>query len=338
MQRDLTGTRNVGLRPADPPTGPLGKGADGVKLSDPTKGLSGGALERLWLEEESLGGYRKFWEQAAVVDAVHAIADQETATSFEVSGTTDADALWEVLPDSEAVVLEIGCGIGRVMQHLAGRYREVRGIDISAEMVTQGRRRLGHLPNLHFHHGNGYDLEPFADVSFDLVYSGFAFQHMPKTVAYNYFLETRRVLRPGGLFSFQLPNLLRETHFAQFNHFAQPWFVQHPYPMCFWTPVEVVWLLSRAGLWVEALDEQMVVLARKTQAPGAVAEQFQASIDSELAGLTSSGRIAELDRQVMELERQLDRFRRHPIIRLALAARRAIRRPRRPADRQTPAT
>jgi SAM-dependent methyltransferase len=228
-----------------------------VKLSDPPKGLSGSALERLWLEEESLGGYRKFWEQAAVVDAVHAIADQETATSFEVSGTTDADALWEVLP-----------------------------------------------------------LEPFADASFDLVYSGFVFQHMPKTVAYNYFLETRRVLRPGGLFSFQLPSLLRETHFAQFDHFAQPWFVQHPYPMCFWTPVEVVWLLSRAGLWVEALDEQMVVLA----------------------GLTSSGRIAELERQVMELERQLDRFRRHPIIRLALATRHAIRRPRRPADRQTPAT
>jgi SAM-dependent methyltransferase len=297
-----------------------------VKLSDQTKGLSGDPLEQLSLEEESLSGYRKFWEQAATVDAVHAIADRDTPESFEVSGTTDATGLWGVLPNSDAVVLEIGCGMGRVMQHLAGRYREVHGIDISAEMVKRGQQRLAHLPNVHFHQGNGYDLEPFADESFDLVHSAFAFQHMPKTVAYNYFLETRRVLRPGGLFAFQVPNLLRGAHFVEFNHFAQPWFVEHPYPMYFWTPVEVVWLLTRARLWAEAVDEEMVVLARKDESPGAVAEELQRGMESELGGLKSAGRVAELERQTVELERQLDRFRRQPMIRLALAARRAVRR------------
>jgi ubiquinone/menaquinone biosynthesis C-methylase UbiE len=69
------------------------------------------------------------------------------------------------------------------MQHLAGLYREVHGIDISSEMVKRGERRLAHLPNVHFHRGNGYDLEPFADEPFDLVHSGFAFQYMPKTIA-----------------------------------------------------------------------------------------------------------------------------------------------------------
>lgn len=292
-----------------------------MKLSDPTKGLSGTPLEQLSLEEESLGGYRKFWEQAASLDAIRAIADQDTPEAFEVSGKTDASGLWAVLPNSEAVVLEIGCGIGRVTQHLAGLYREVHGIDISSEMVKRGERRLAHLPNVHLHRGNGYDLEPFADESFDLVFSGFTFQHMPKTFAYNYFLETKRVLRPGGLFRFQVPNILLEAHFVQFNHFAQPWFVEHPYPMWFWTPVEVVWLLSRAGLWAEALNEEMVVLARKSETPGAVAEELQRSIESDLAGLKSNGRIAEL-------EQQLDRYRSHPMIRLALAARRAIRRGR----------
>jgi SAM-dependent methyltransferase len=302
------------------------EGAVGVKLSDQTKGLSGAPLEQLSLEEESLGGFRRFWEQAATVDAVHAIADRDTPESFEVSGKTDATGLWEVLPNSDAVVLEIGCGMGRVMQHLAGLYREVHGVDISAEMVKRGQHRLAHLPNVHFHHGNGYDLEPLADESFDLVHSAFAFQHMPKTVAYNYFLETRRVLRPGGLFAFQVPNLLRGAHFVEFNHFAQPWFVEHPYPMYFWTPVEVVWLLTRARLWAEAVDEEMVVLARKDESPGAVAEELQRGMESELGGLKSAGRVAELERQTVELERQLDRFRRQPMIRLALAARRAVRR------------
>jgi ubiquinone/menaquinone biosynthesis C-methylase UbiE len=309
-----------------------------VKLSDPTQGLSGTPLEQVSLEDQSQGGYRRFWEQSASVNATQAIADQATAASFEVSGRSDADALFALLPNSDAVVLEIGCGIGRVMQYLAGRYREVHGIDISSEMVKQGERRLGHLSNVHLHHGNGYDLDPLADESFDLVYSAFVFQHMPKTTAYNYFLEIRRVLRPGGLFTFQVPNLLREVHFAQFNHFAQPWFVVHPYPMQFWTPVEVVWLLARAGLSVEALDEQMVALARKTEAPGAMAEEFQRSIESELAGLRSSSRIAELERQIVALEQQLDGFRRHPMIRLALAARRAIRRGRQPAGRETLST
>jgi SAM-dependent methyltransferase len=311
-----------------------------VKLSDPSEGLSRTPLEQLLLQEESLGGYRQFWEEAAVTDSLHAIADQDTPDTFEVSGKSDADRAWKVLPDSDAVVLEIGCGTGRVLQHLAGRYREVHGIDIAGEMVKQGEHRLAGLPNIHFHQGNGYDLEAFADESIDLVYSALVFQHMPKTFAYNYFRETRRVLRPDGLFLFQVPNLLDGHQFAQFNHFAQPWFVEHPYPMYFWTPAEVVQLLTRAGLSIEHLGEEMMVLARKTEVPGPVAQQLQHSLESGLGGMTSSGRIVELEGQVAtferrvpelelqvaELARQVDRFRSQPLIRVALAARRALRR------------
>jgi ubiquinone/menaquinone biosynthesis C-methylase UbiE len=297
-----------------------------VKLSDASVGLSGNPLEQLALEEESLGGFRRFWDEAASVDAIHAIADQDTPLSFEVSGGNEAAAIWKALPDGDAVVLEIGCGIGRIMQHLAGRYREVHGTDISAEMVERGTRRLAHLENVRFHHGNGYDLEPFADASVDLVYSAYVFQHMPKTIAYNYFLEVERVLRPEGLFLFQVPNLLDHQQFLQFNHFVQPWFVEHPYPMHFWTPAEVVQLTAKAGLSIEALDEQMMVLARKTDQPSGFALELQHSMGSELAGLTSAGRIAELETQVAQRDHQLERFLTNPVIRVALAVRRAVRR------------
>jgi len=77
------------------------------------------------------------------------------------------------------------------------------------------------------------------------------------------------------------------------------------------------------------------VLARKTELPGPVAQQLQRSMESELAGMTSSGRIADLEGQVAALEqrvaelaRQVDRFRSQPLIRAALAARRALRRSR----------
>lgn len=311
-----------------------------LKLSDPSEGLSQTALDQLSLRDESLGGLRRFWEEAAHADSVRAISDQDTTESFELSGKDDADRAWQVLPDGDAVVLEIGCGTGRVLQHLAARYREVHGVDIAGEMLRQGRDRLAGLANVTFHQGNGYDLEAFADESVDLVYSGLVFQHMPKTIAYNYFRETRRVLRQGGQFCFQVPNLLDEAQFAQFNHFAQPWFVDHPYPMHFWTPAEVVLLVTRAGLWVERLGEEMLVLARKAERPGPDAQQLLDSMGSELAGLTSSGRIAELERragaleqrvpelerQVAELTDQLRRYRGQPLIRLALAARRALHR------------
>lgn len=98
--------------------------------------------------------------------------------SYQASGRVEAEALRRFL-GAEAVVLDIGCGTGRVMEHLAPWCHEVHGIDISNQMVGGGRKRLAHLPNVHFHHGNGYDLAGFEDDSFDLLYSIVALQHMP---------------------------------------------------------------------------------------------------------------------------------------------------------------
>ncbi len=278
------------------------------KLSDPTHGLSGGALEQLELGGESLGDHREFWDRSASVDAIRAIADQEDEASFETSGLTDAKALAPLLPPGGGSALEIGCGIGRVLQHLAPSCTALHGIDISAEMIQQARQRLAHLPNVQLHVGNGYDLAPLDDHSLDLVFSQFVFQHMPKTTVYNYFVEAGRVLRPGGLFRFQVPNILRDDHFAAFHHFTQPWFVEHPFPMHFYTPGEVVSLLVRAGFWVEDMGDEIVVLARRTGVAG---------IDPTLAE-----RIASWDPWLPRMTTEVERVRR-----LAARAVVALRRP-----------
>jgi ubiquinone/menaquinone biosynthesis C-methylase UbiE len=260
-----------------------------AKLSDPTHGLTGGDLEQLDLRGESLGDYREFWDRSATVDAVRAISDQDDSSSFEISGKTDAKAMVALLPPGGGAALEIGCGIGRVLQHLAASCTELHGIDISAEMIEQARQRLEHLPNVHLHVGNGYDLEPIADDSLDLVFSQFVFQHTPKTTVYNYIVEARRVLRTGGVLRFQVPNILLDNHFAAFHHFTQPWFVEHPFPMYFYTPSEVISLLVRAGFWVEDLYEEVVAVGRNTGVGGvdpAVRERV-ASWDPWLPRMTS---------------------------------------------------
>jgi SAM-dependent methyltransferase len=289
-----------------------------MKLTDPTHGLKHTALEALSLEGETLDAHRDFWDRSASVDSVTAIVIDSDERDYQASGQAEANALRRFVgPD--AAVLDIGCGTGRVMEHLAPRCREVHGVDISERMVQDGRRRLGHLPNVRFHHGNGYDLAGFADGSFDVVYSIVALQHMPRTVAYNYLLESNRVLRQGGVLWLYVPNLLRDDCFAAFHHFSQPWFVSHPYPMNFYTPQEVARLLAAAGFWLEHLNDEMRVEAHKTGAVG-LSEQAQ-----ELVGLHDAER-RRLAQRNAELERALERLRSQPLVRLALAARRRLRR------------
>jgi SAM-dependent methyltransferase len=290
-----------------------------MKLTDATKGLKHTALEAVELGGETLDAHRDFWERSASVDSLAAILAGGDESGYQSSGQAEAQALRRFLPP-DARVLDIGCGTGRVMEHLAPWCGEVHGIDISSEMVKQGERRLGQLPNVHFHHGNGYDLTEFGDGSFDVVYSIVALQHMPRTVAYNYLLESHRVLAHDGLLWFYVPNLLRDEVFAAFHHLSQPWFVSHPYPMHFYTPQEVGRLVGAAGFWLEQLNGEMRVAARK-RAEAGISEQA-----APLVGLDDAER-QRLQQRIVELEAALDRIRSHPLVRLAAAARRRLRPP-----------
>jgi SAM-dependent methyltransferase len=296
------------------------------KMTDATSGLLGTELEGVTLQGQQLGDYRDFWERSAKVDAIRAISDQDNDQSFEVSGRTDANDLAALLSPG-STVLEIGCGTGRVMQHLASACGRLHGIDISEAMVAQGRERLAHLPNVNFEVGNGYDLAPFDDESFNLVYSLYAFQHMPKTTAYNYLVESARVLRPDGLLRFQVPNILRYDHFLAFHHFTQPWFVEHPYPMHYYTPSEIMSLLGHAGFRLEDLDDRMIVLARKS--PDVTASD---EIRKRVASFQDPWvieRAERFEREAAEFGAELEAMRRRKAVRIANALRVPVERLRR---------
>ena len=104
--------------------------------------------------------------------------------------------------------LEIGCGPGRLMRPLSRHFGEIHGVDVSDEMIARARANLRGIPHAHPHHTSGADLAPFADESFDFVYSYAVFQHIPsRDVVMQYLREARRVLKPGGILRAQINGL-----------------------------------------------------------------------------------------------------------------------------------
>jgi len=102
-------------------------------------------------------------------------------------------------------VLEIGCGSGRITRALAETFGEVYAVDISGEMVAQARKALADLPNVHIFQNNGMDLAVLDGLQVDFAFTYIVFQHIPsREVIYSYVREVRRLLRPDGLFKFQV--------------------------------------------------------------------------------------------------------------------------------------
>jgi len=93
-------------------------------------------------------------------------------------------------------VLEIGCGCGSEAERFARAGAHYTAVDLTnaAVSITQRRFQLAKLKG-HFVQGDAENL-PFADGSFDLVYSHGVLHHTPDTPLT--IREVHRVLAPGG--------------------------------------------------------------------------------------------------------------------------------------------
>jgi SAM-dependent methyltransferase len=215
--------------------------------------------------------YKNAWNRAAREDARDAILTGSTPESFEAPGKGDADTVRRYLPERGAVVLNIGCGVGRVEKYLAAHVAEMHAVDVSGEMIARARERLAGLPNVALREiGNDEFLRGFEDGRFDLVFSFLVLQHLSKEDAFLYLRDAFRVLKPGGVLFVQFPNLLSPEYTRAFAEGAEV-VDRSPGRVRFYTEVEVRHVLAVAGfqvaeLWLssgERGDTEIYAAARK---------------------------------------------------------------------------
>lgn len=130
--------------------------------------------------------------------------DEALRIGREVMAHTIAKTGMRVGPDTS--VVEIGCGIGRLVFALAHDAKEVVGADVSPWYIDQARQK-NEFDNVRFELIDGHRLELETIDECDVVFSHCVFVLLEVEAIASYARDAYRMLRPGGQFIFELESM-----------------------------------------------------------------------------------------------------------------------------------
>jgi ubiquinone/menaquinone biosynthesis C-methylase UbiE len=138
---------------------------------------------------------------------------------FWKTGEKDASRVLRFI-DNSSIVLDVGCGIGRVMKFVAPNCREIIGVDKSSLILKRAKSELTNFKNCHFyrHDFEGFNVLPHD--SLDLIYSFYTLQHMEKEDAYICLRRMQRLLKPNGHIYLQFPDFTSDHYFSLFEEYS----------------------------------------------------------------------------------------------------------------------
>lgn len=158
---------------------------------------------------------RRFWDTRADEDAFFFVDNRLEYGNPELArfwdeGERDLETLLAALGarvEASDVVVDIGCGVGRLTRPLARRSKSVRALDVSPRMLELARQHNPRLDNVDWLLGDGHTLHPIASGSVDACVSHVVFQHIADPeITLGYVRDVGRVLRPGGWAALQVSN------------------------------------------------------------------------------------------------------------------------------------
>ncbi|HEV3040711.1 MAG TPA: class I SAM-dependent methyltransferase [Candidatus Angelobacter sp.] len=179
----------------------------------------------------SLRELQRNWESLAQADPLWSICtDPEKrnqrwdATEFFATGRREIELIMEYLRkleirlDHSAPALDFGCGVGRLTRALTDDFPECWGVDISPTMIRLAEGFHTDKGKCRFVLNATADLPMFRDGFFGFIYSSIVFQHIGRKYVKNYLLELVRVLKPGGVFVFQIVDHFRASSLEKFRN------------------------------------------------------------------------------------------------------------------------
>jgi SAM-dependent methyltransferase len=167
-----------------------------------------GRLKRFARDWNRLGKRNPY---GAILTGAAGSLPQWTVEQLFETGQADADRfmadLVRVAPTARRRhLLDFGCGVGRVTRALAAHFESVVGVDVASTMIARARLLNRAYPNCRFVVTPHAHLHGFETGTFDAVYSRLVLQHIPPALVCQYIPELIRVLAPGGVLMFQLPD------------------------------------------------------------------------------------------------------------------------------------
>jgi len=170
-------------------------------------------VQRAWVHL----GHERPYQSVLAYDRYAPLRFGESERQFWESGESEARRLADYLADlggvklADAVVVEYGCGVGRVAIPLAAIAGSVVGYDISEPHLKLARLRAAAVGRTNFRAVAVYDL-PNELEPCDVFYSRIVLQHNAPPVIGHLIRTLIRSLRVGGIGLFQVP-----THFHAYR-------------------------------------------------------------------------------------------------------------------------
>ncbi len=129
------------------------------------------------------------------------ILPKRSDIEFEAEGIQQAAALNHLIQPT-SIILDYGCGIGRVTRYLAPYCQQIVGIDICDKFIEIAKERNQDIPNIYFG-----TIDEYATISnkFDLVFAIMVLQHNEPPIRLDIIKHIHQLLKPNGIAYINFP-------------------------------------------------------------------------------------------------------------------------------------
>ena len=141
------------------------------------------------------------------------------AEAFIYFGKMEADLLYQYGLSDESVLVDVGCGSGRLALALVSRFNgSYLGTDISPELIAHARG-IAQSKNFNFVETIGLTV-PVANNSVDFACFFSVLTHLRHEESYLFLEDTVRSLKSGGKIIFSFIDFSQSSHWAHFEPFV----------------------------------------------------------------------------------------------------------------------